>query len=52
MFFSGGALIPPILHIQVFNAVLIRLVDQIRNNITEDTMETASHFIYKDCLQT
>ncbi len=32
--------------------VLIRLDSQIKITFTEDTMETASHFICKDCLQT
>jgi hypothetical protein len=35
----------------IFNARLIRLVAQIKF-ITEDTMETASHFKRKGCLQT
>jgi hypothetical protein len=35
-----------------FNAVLRELVGQIKITFDpEDTMETASHFIHKDCLQ-
>jgi hypothetical protein len=36
-----------------FNTVKITLANQIKIKIfTEDTMETASHFVHKDCLQT